>query len=157
MQAKQRLLATTTAACLLLAPAACGPSFSVQTPDGFVELEDQEDYDYRATTAQGVVIGVRAQPNKPKGHLDFWVDAIDLRLRAQGYKAESAKDVKAASGLPGRQIRYSFSYNGLPHTFWLTVFVTDSTVYCVEAGGDSRSFEKVKDAVSRGVASLSGK
>ena len=156
MQALQKLLALTLAASAALASATCGPSVAMQTPDGFVELEDQEDYDYRATTAQGVVIGVRAQPNQPRGSLDFWVDAIDLKLRGQGYSAEGKSEVKTANGVPGRQIRYAFTYDGRPHTFWLTVFVTGSAVYCIEAGGDARSFEKVKDAVSRGILSLGG-
>jgi hypothetical protein len=30
---------------------ACGNSFTATTPPGFVELEDQHAYDYRATTA----------------------------------------------------------------------------------------------------------
>ena len=47
----------------------CGPGFKLNTPDGFVELEDQEEYAFRATTAQGVVMSVRVEPNRPKGNL----------------------------------------------------------------------------------------
>ena len=64
-----------------IAAAACsgcgGHSFSVGTPAGFVVLEDQEpSYDYRAITADGVVIGVRELKHEPKGDDAFWVQAI---------------------------------------------------------------------------------
>lgn len=52
----------------------CGPGFALKTPDGFVELDDQKEFAYRATTAQGIVMGVRVEPNRPKGNLAFWTE-----------------------------------------------------------------------------------
>jgi hypothetical protein len=146
---------TTIFFCLLaLASAACGPGFHLKTPDGFVELEDQEEYAYRATTAQGVVIGVRAEPNRPKGSVAFWTDAIDIKLRNIGYTAVGAKDIKTKSGAKGKQLRYTRTIAARPHTFWLTVFATDADIFVIEAGGDTRDFDKSKDEVTSVIESF---
>ena len=129
----------------------CGHGFGLKTPDGFVELEDQKEYEYRATTAQGVVIGVRVEPNRPKGNLGFWSDAIDLKLRNIGYTAVEAADIKTKSGTKGKQLRYTRSIYERPHVFWFTVFVTEGDVYVIEAGGDERDFTKVKDEIVKSI------
>jgi hypothetical protein len=140
-----------------LAAPGCGPGFAVKTPDGFVELDDQEEYAYRATSAEGVVLGVRAEPNRPKGNLGFWTNAIDLKLRRSGYEAVDAKEIKTKSGATGKQIRYTRMIRMIydrPLTYWMTVFVTDADVFVVEAGGDARDFEKSKDAITTAIESF---
>ena len=62
---------------LVASLAGCGPSFQASTPPGFVELEDQTQYDYRATNADGLVIAVRELDHEPKGQIDFWTKAIE--------------------------------------------------------------------------------
>lgn len=129
----------------------CGPGFALKTPDGFVELEDQEEYAYRATTAQGVVMSVRVEPNRPKGNLSFWTDAIDLKLRNIGYTAVEAREVKTKSGATGKQLRYTRTIYDRPHIFWLTVFVTNADVFVIETGGDERDFSKAKDEIGKAI------
>ena len=149
-----RIALLLVAAALALGIGGCGRGFQVATPDGFVELEHQEDYAYRATSAQGVVLGVRAEQNRPHGNLDFWTAAIDLKLRAQGYTATATGDVKTASGLSGKKLQYKQKWQERPHTLWVVIFVTDKNVYVVEAGGDTRLFEKVEASIEKAVASL---
>jgi len=129
----------------------CGHGFTLKTPDGFVELDDQEEYAYRATTAQGVVMSVRVEPNRPKGNLSFWSDAIDLKLRNIGYTAVEAREVKTKSGATGKQLRYTRTIYERPHIFWLTIFVTNADVFVLETGGDAREFEKAKDSVNAAI------
>jgi hypothetical protein len=147
--------ALTILVCLAasLACMGCGPGFTLKTPDGFVELDDQKEFAYRATTAQGIVMGVRVEPNRPKGNLAFWTDAIDLKLRNIGYTAAEAAEIKTKSGASGKQLRYKRTLYERPHIFWFTVFVTDADVYVIETGGDERDFTKVKDEI---VKSLEG-
>ncbi|MCK6592939.1 MAG: serine/threonine protein kinase, partial [Polyangiaceae bacterium] len=69
------LFALGFAGALLLA--GCGRPFVPATPPGFVELEDlYEENEYRAATADGVVLGIRVLENEPKGETAFWVRAI---------------------------------------------------------------------------------
>lgn len=57
-------------------------------------------------------------------------------------------------GLPGRQMRYSVTREGRPNVLWVTVFVTPSSVFVVEAGGDVAHFEAVEKEVDKAVRNL---
>jgi hypothetical protein len=144
--------------CLVLllgvASGGCSRGFVITTPAGFAELEDQEAYAYRATSAEGVVLGVRHEPNEPFGDLPFWTGAVDAQLRRDGYVADKALDVESSNGIPGRQLRYHVMRDGREQLFWSTVYVTDSEVIVVETGGDKAFFEKLENAVSAALASL---
>ena len=147
-------------AALLLALSAttlaCGPSVNLQTPSGFAVLEDQKEYVYRATSAEGVVLAVRAEKNEPRGNIDFWADALDRQLRRGGYVVEGdMKEVHTRAGLTGRQSRYTRVENGRKYRFWMTVFVTEKRVWVVEAGGDADRFqEKLQRGVQQAIESI---
>lgn len=116
----------------------CGPSFEMSTPAGFVELdEDYSEYDYRATSADGLVVAVREIDHDPQGHLAFWVRAIENRMRERGgYALLEKKPVKSADGVEGQQLRFGHDDEGnKPHLYYVTVFLTESKIFLVEAGG----------------------
>ncbi len=151
---RRRVLLGLTLALLALGPASgCGRGFTITTPSGFAELEDQDHYGYRATDAQGVVLAVRREKNEPYGDLSFWSGAVDAQLRRKGYKALKAVDV-SAGGVKGKQIRYNVSRAGRNHSFWMTVFVTDDVVVTVEVGGDVEYFEKAEEHLVKAISSL---
>lgn len=146
-------------ACALVAAAACaacGPSVSLRTPPGFAVLDDQKEYVYRASSADGVVIGVRAEKNDPQGNLDFWSEVLNQKLRQMGYAPEgAAAEVRTAGGLAGREMKFTAKRAGRPHRFWIAVFVTEGRVWVVEAGGDADRFtEKHQKAVERAIQSM---
>ena len=60
----------------------------------------------RATTTNGVVIGVKAIEHKVEGSLEFWADAIARRIRdGEGYELLESSDVQSADGTAGRTER----------------------------------------------------
>jgi hypothetical protein len=131
------------ASALALLLAGCGHNFEAATPPGFVELEHQQNYDYRATTADGLVIAVRELDNDPKGAMDFWTRAIENSLRQRGgYALLGTHDVKTKSGLDGKQMRFGHDENGTPHLYYVTVFLTDKRIFVMEAGGTKEQVEK---------------
>lgn len=141
-------------AALLALPTACA-SFHVTTPPGFAALESNDDHAYRATSADGVVLGVRSEPNRPEGNLEFWAGAVDDRLRSTGYTLDGdPRPVQSADGVPGIQRRYARDSNGRTLRYWTTVFVKGSRVYVVEAGGDREVFDRAAPAVERAIATL---
>ena len=147
--------ATALLALLLgLGSTGCSRGFVLTTPAGFAELEDEESYAYRATSAEGVVLAVRHEPNEPYGDLAFWTGAVDAQLRRNGYVADKALDVESVSGLRGRQLRYHLMREGREQSFWATVYVTEAHVVVVETGGDRAFFEKLESAVSAAITSL---
>jgi hypothetical protein len=129
--------------CLLPLVIACGPSFTAATPPGFVELEDQHTYDYRATTADGLVIGVREIDHEPKGEMEFWTRAIQNQMRQKGgYALLGTRDVKNASGLDGKQLRFGHDEQSAPHLYYVTIFVTGKHIFLLEAGGTKALMEQ---------------
>jgi hypothetical protein len=131
------------AAMLVLVAAGCG-SFHAATPSGFVSLRDQDDYgyDYRATTADGVVLAVRAMDNDVAGDQDFWSKAISDRVRTMGgYALLDTHDVKCR-GLAGKQFRFGHDEGRTPHLYVVSLFVTKKRIFVLEAGGEKSLVER---------------
>ena len=144
---------------LALTLAGCGSGFTVHAPDDFVSLDDSSThargYALRATSADGVVMGVRTLENDRHGSSDFWVEAIRNRLRRdQGYALTSEADVSAASGEHGHQMRFGHDDAGRPYVYWVTVFVTHDHIFVVEAGGRRDRFEPATSQVEASLATF---
>jgi hypothetical protein len=130
--------------------AACGPSFTATTPSGFVVLEDEEAYDYRATTADGLVVAVREIDHEPRGELGFWIRALENQMREQGgYALLATRDVKSLDGVPGKKLEFGHDEGNTPHLYSIALFVTESKLFLLEAGGT----RELMDAHSREVDS----
>jgi hypothetical protein len=129
----------------LLTAGCGGRSFEAATPPGFLDLEDRYgDDEYRATTADGVVMGIRSFEHKPKGELSFWAKSIRNRMRdAGGYALLDTKQVKARSGIDGTQMRFGHDESKEPHLYVVTVFATDDRIYLLEAGGSREQMERL--------------
>ncbi len=140
-------------AASIAASGALGCTPVLVTPPGFAELDEGDDYRYRASNAEGVVLAVRREKNAPKSDLAFWSGAVDAGLRRAGYTALEAHDVEA-SGHKGKQIRYRILRDGREHAYWVNVFVTKKMVVTLEAGGDAELFAREEDAIKRAIASL---
>lgn len=152
----------TMAALLAVAAASAGcRTFNVETPDSFIELEDQRqyEYEYRSTTADGVVVAAQGLPNKQRGTLDFWSEAIRNKLRdARGYALLEEADVHARGGMPGKQLRFGRDEAGHTFRYWVTVFVRTEGMYprvwVIEAGGEQEAFERRREEVERLIATF---
>ncbi len=136
---------------------ACGPSFELATPPGFVEIDQTWDnYDYRATTAKGLVIAAREIDHDPKGDAEFWLEAIEDRMRNRGgYALLDKVGVKSADGISGTQLRFGHDEDGnKPHLYYLTVFVTDDAIVLLEAGGTKKLVTDNQAQIDRAVSTF---
>ena len=125
---------------LALLTAACGPTSKLSAPDGFAHVDGT--YDDRVANASGVVIGTRVVANEPKANLDFWTQAIDLRLRQKGYEPyEQPQDVKSDTGLPGRSLHYVYFDGTRKNRYFVDVYATSRRILLVEAAGDATDFD----------------
>jgi len=141
---------------LLLSLGACGRPFDVRTSSRFVELEDDPSYDYRATTANGVVVGIRAieVDRDLGGNLAFWVEAVEQRMRRiGGYAVLSKTDVRAGR-LTGKQIRFGRDEGDRPYRYWVTLFLDDDYLYLCEAGGSQDVFQRSEREVMALIRSI---
>ena len=140
---------TRLAPVLTLALAACGRPYTAATPDGFVELEednyDTRAHEYRASTADGVVIGIRAYENEPEVDLALAVRALENRVRlGQGYALLEKKEATARDGTKGMTLDFGHDESGGPHLYTVTIFVTEDWVYLVETGGKKDLVDKAQ-------------
>ncbi len=123
-------------ATLLLALLVAGcHGFDAKTPGGFVEL-DSPGYDYRAASADGVVLAARSLKNSPKGTLSFYSDVTKRKLReGDGYALVEEREVVARSGQRGSMLRFGRDVGGAAQSYVVTLFVTDDRIFVLEAGG----------------------
>lgn len=149
---------------LPLASAACSRPFDIETPDSFVELDENRysRYDYRATTADGVVVSVRAIDNERRGTTEFWTEAIRTKLRdGRGYELLDEEDINARGGLQGKQMRFGRDESGHTYRYWISLFVRDQgrdpMVWVIEAGGEQGAFEGRQEDIERLLVSFTPK
>ena len=140
-----------------LAAVGCGRPFKIKTAPGFVELEEQarEGYGYRATTPDGVVIGVRVVDDEERGDLPFWVRSLTLQLRdIKGYALLSSTDVRASDGTPGKRLRFGSDEGNKPYLYDVALFRTADRLFLVESGGPKDLMERADRSVEWMLASL---
>ena len=130
----------------------CAPPLAV--PPGFVEIEGAP-YDFRASSADGLVISVRELEHDPEGDLTFWARAVENELRlGRGYALLSSRNVANAKGLEGRELRFGHDEGSKPHLYWVTIFVTKDTIYVVETGGTKELVDQNQQALEAAIRSL---
>lgn len=123
--------------------AGCGRPFDVKTAPGFVELENQDPWSYRATTPEGIVVAVRVVEDEGRGDIAFWAQAVTLQLReSSGYALLSAEDVTSLDGTKGRKLTFGHDEDGKPFLYVVTLYTAQERVFVVEAGGEKSAFER---------------
>jgi hypothetical protein len=151
----KRTLLLVCALALAAGAAGCRP-FKPATPPGFVDLEENySGKEYRATTADGMVLGIRAFEHKPKGELAFWTRAIENRMRdTSGYALLETREVKDRAGTVGKQLRFGHDESTVPHLYYVTVFVDKDWVYLLEAGGTKDLVQKHEEQINWSIANF---
>jgi len=74
-----------------------------------------------------------------------------LRRRG-GYALLNERDVKTSAGLSGKEMRFGHDEGQKPHEYVVTLFVTDSKIYVLEAGGTEELMKKNKAQLDQYVA-----
>lgn len=141
---------------LLLLAVGCGGGLRVETPAGFVELEEEDSrYHYRATTADGLVLAAREIPHEPKGSLEFWTKATENKLRDRGgYSLLEKKPAKTSGGLEGTTLRFGHDEGRTPHLYQVSLFVTEKAIVVFEVGGRKELVEASEKEIAAALGSL---
>ncbi len=128
--------------------AGCGRPFKVETAPGFIELAGQNDYAYRATTPEGVVIGVRVVEDEERADVDFWAKAVTLQMRdVSGYALLSQKDVESRDGTKGKELRFGHDEDKKPYEYVVHLYAAQSRIFVVEAGGTKEQMDRAKASI----------
>jgi hypothetical protein len=129
--------------CLALAFGACRPPYSMEIPDGFKRFEQTRDY--RLITADGVRIAAREVENYPEASLEFWTEALELHLAAQGYAAKSKSCFETARGRPGCTVDVMLPHGAEDWVLSTTLFVVGERIVLVEAAAPYDRFSPVEE------------
>ncbi|HSO40384.1 MAG TPA: serine/threonine protein kinase [Labilithrix sp.] len=128
--------------------AGCGKPFDVKTAPGFVALENQHDFDWRATTPEGVVVGIRVVEDEKRGDLGFWTQAMTLQLRdVSGYALLESTETASADGTKGKLLKFGHDEDAKPYVYWVAIFAAQGRLFVVEAGGQKELFERARPNV----------
>ena len=134
------------AAMLACLTVGCGRM--IDTPDGFVTVDEVGVFDTRAVSADGVVIGLRIQDNPKDGTLAFWSTAIENELtERRGYELIETRAVISEAGEPGTLMSFAAKNETRDLSYMLAVFVDGGDVLVAEAGGPAEAFEPRKDDI----------
>ena len=125
-----------------------GCGHGIDTPDGFVSVDQVGEFQTRAVSADGVVIGLRIQDNPDDGTLEFWSTAIENEITdRRGYELVDTEAVINEAGTPGTLMTFDAKRETLEMAYMLAVFVDGSDVLVAEAGGPADAFAPHKDAI----------
>ena len=145
--------------CGLALSIGCGQGFGITTPKGFAnlsEVERQYPYDYRATSAEGVVLAVRRMPREPRdAEPSFWMEAVENELRLRGgYALLDKREVTAKNGTRGLRLRFGHDQDGKPYVYEVTLYVGAEHLVLVETGGRKDAYDRHEAALAASVAGL---
>jgi hypothetical protein len=135
-----------------LAFCACKPPYSMDVPDGFQRFEQTNDY--RLITADGVRVAAREVENYPEANLDFWTEALQLHLEAQGYAAKAKNCFETVGGLPGCTVEVMLPHGAEDWVLSTTLFVVDERVVIVEAAAPYDRFATVEERLRAAIATF---
>lgn len=135
--------------------------FAINTPPEMVEVTTERDslFDYRATSMEGAVLGVRVL-DEPAGEdiespgQTFWVDSIKRNLRLhKGYALLNEEKIKSANGHAGTLLKFGRDQRGESFLYWIAIYRTDENLHLVDAGGRKERFDKARPSIEKALAS----
>ncbi|HUT78881.1 MAG TPA: hypothetical protein VM285_14385 [Polyangia bacterium] len=148
----RHLLAPLAISLLTLAFCACKPPYSMELPDGFKRFGRTSDY--RLITADGVRVEAREVENYPAASLEFWTEALELHLAAQGYAPKSRRCFETTKGLAGCTVDVMLPHGAEDWVLSTTLFVVGERIVLVEAAAQFERFSPVEERLRAAIATF---
>jgi len=141
---------------MLAGIAAMGCEPTMDLPPGFVEVDrDDGEYDMRAVSAEGVVVGIRSEPNPKQGGLEFWAKAVEKELAGRrGYALSAREDVGPAINPDGVLMSFDVTKQATNFRYLVAVFVRYQEVVVAEAGGPADAVEPIEASLRTALLSV---
>jgi len=119
----------------------CTP-YTVTVPDGFVELQNEHFYNFRAVSANNSVLAIKYVSNKEKGDLAFWYKVItNFIILKKAYKFVKEDKYTCTNGVEGKAALYETVFRGEKTKYFMTLFVTKSNVIIIEFTADEKYWD----------------
>ena len=129
---------------------------TLSLPPDFIKVDKSEQgaYAVRGVSADGVVVGLRSEPNPEGGTLGFWTAAVTNQMVTdRGYKPAGAEDVKSEAGTPGRLLTFSAERQGTAFTYLVAVYLQGADILIAEGGGKAELVEAKRADIRKSLLS----
>jgi hypothetical protein len=135
----------------LLALSCVTPQVEIDTPKGFAAYIDAEPY--RAISAEGVRLRARLIENDPEQSLEFWREALRVKMERAGYAKLAEERFDAPSG-EGAYFEWAAPVNGEDWVYMTAISLEEGQIVLVEAAGPFELYSAHRSAVKESLASL---
>lgn len=136
-------------ACLLVAFSlvAC-VGIDAKAPEDFAALEAKGDAGVvlKAVNPEGVVYRVRTEKPESEAALSFWKEALENKLKADGYTVLGSRDAKVA-GRDGAVIEAVAPLKDADYGFVVLLSANGDEILIVEGAGEQKAWEKAKPKI----------
>jgi len=146
------MLAALTLSLSLPALVSCRPPYAMETPEGFKRFERSRDF--RLITADGVRVKAREVKNYPAATLEFWTEALQLHLEAQGYVSKSRECFETDKGLPGCTVEVVLPHGAEDWVLSTTLFLARDRIVLVEAAAPYERYQPVEQRLRAALATF---
>lgn len=134
-------------ASLLASLAGCGPTYQMNTPEGFVRYQKKKGLAF--ITPDGVRLRSRTVRNYPKADLAFWTDAMERHLVARGYLLHAKRCFTTKQGLGGCTAEFVVPHGSEDWMMAETLYVIGDDIALLEAAGPFARYQRVAAALAK--------
>ncbi|MDR2732618.1 MAG: hypothetical protein LBB36_05310 [Fibromonadaceae bacterium] len=129
-------------------------SFKANTPNGFAAYEEELwSDDFRAISPDGVLYRVSENEQKSAASVEFWEEAIGLKMKNTGYKTVEKINVE----IDKTQVNgflFSAEQNQKEYYYMIIAIPTKNNVVLIEAAGEKSLFEKERENILKAASQV---
>ena len=124
---------------------------SPTAPEGFSAY--RKGREYRAVSPDEVVYRVRAAEHEPEAELDFWKEAVRVRMTEAGYTV-LREEMITSGAREGALIELVAPFGQTDFSYLIAVFPAGRRIILVEAAGEVERFDARREALEAAILSL---
>ncbi len=134
---------------------ACVSTIDAKAPEDFATLDsgNAKGVVLKAVNPQGVVYRVRTEKPEPKAELAFWMEALENKLKADGYTVLGSKEAQVA-GRTGAMIEAVAPLADADYGFVVLIAPAGDEIVIVEGAGERKAWDKAKPQMIAAAAAI---
>jgi len=125
--------------------------FKAEPPDGFSAYKVKREH--RAVSPDEVLYSVRSEKHKPKADLEFWKEAVKVRMSEAGYRELRDEGITAGNS-KGWLLEFTAPLGTQDYIYSLGAFPIGAKVVIVEAAGEASRYEERREVIQAAIKTL---
>jgi len=128
-----------------------GNGFAVTPPEGFSAYETRKEH--RSVSPDEVLFRVRSEKHEPRAALDFWKEAVAVRMGEAGYAALRDRALRAGD-VDGWFLEFTAPLGTQDYAYGVAAFPMGGKLVVVEAVGEVTRYEARREAILAAIQAL---